>query len=1512
MSASSASTDGQGPFEEAWEVCEAPDEDDTDYEPGSGGAPSPAPASRSLVISRASSSDAAGKLRPTSASTAAANASLDPELMLARAQQLHALPHLFPFALDVGGGRLLGMLCDPSSQRCQPASALMLATWAERAISQLPLALSPESHNRAAAYVYNRSLYNETLPFARLPRRWRKLLQLPRASWPGGGFDAARALDGPPTDRRDAEATAVVAAARAHRGLLPAPAADPFPHAAAAAAAAAVAAGRETRLPMPPVLGSALPAGALELGGGGHLHVSALPLPSWALPHLLAAPAQLPHLLTAPLLPPPPPAAVNGVAAWAAGGGALALLCVGTCLLLPRRRRRGTRVGRLVIYEDEVLGSGSNGTVVLGGRIGRRRVAAKRMLKSHAALARREVRALVECDSHPNVLRLFLYETQGPFVYLALEAAVMTLAEWMELTHARRTSAGMASGSVGAVAPMPVAEGAAGEPGGGAFPPLAWDAPAASRRGPAAVPPPPARPATEGLTLIAQTVRGLSYLHEHGLSHGDVKPSNVLLSASGAAKLSDFGFASSVHTNLSATLSRASSTAALGFGTRGWCAPEMLRPLLAIERNQVGRGGSGGEAGALGSCGHAGGQAAHSRDSRPADVFSLGCLVHAALCGAHPFPGGPLEVELNIARGARPPLCLPRACASLAVTRGRVGDFHALMRAMLAPDAADRPTASEVQRHPLFWSAASRLRLLLDVSDAVEVLASDQPPASLEGPRAAHKQTGHTGDDQQTVHASVGLTQRRGSPGDGRVGDHGGRRRVGDDGGPGRPDAASRRRNGAPAGGGTSASAVDVPGMAAADGIGGEAPIEAGSCATVAQVAASEEKCNSALSVVTRKQVAAAIGRFEAGALRLGWKPWDSRLPPPLLVQGSRRRGYNRASGRALLRFVRNTWHHHADLAPPTRRLLPRKAEPFTHFWCSRFPDMPVLVCELAAGLGLRSEGEMPPECDYHAERVGSESVHAPDLFTERFEPAGMAEALDGRAVASEEGVVRDLPAGGGGAAAARNSVEARSGTAEAGARGESARACSAGAEATNVPRAGAQGARLAAPTGAPVASTSTAGGTNTCAGGGVASGEANTGAGGGGASASASFCAPRMDLGLAAGEGATEVGTPQGGAAAGDASGDPSVRPGWAAAAAVDTLVEMEAVGTTESLAGPWADGAGEALLQVRPARAAEASDCCAVPYPPTSDTSAFYVADAAEASAPSNAGAAYAPPPHDGERRAEGVAAASVAGSARSELCRSVFTDPMGSATAAQADDIADASTAVAVDTAVEPADCGLCDAIDGPSETDRNEAGAPAHAAVAPACAGVQCNFAHSVSELVITRGRRRPTAAHAADQVAAWIVEGVQARGPGLLATPRTADGFKHLYKAFCQARAHVAPPMWRPVMLMMGRHRLLAGVRPKAKSQDGWDWGPLLLDALPAGALEAATNGGDVNAVGSEASATVAPAQAQALVATTTHDACDSCTDQADSLTVCAERAAMLMDAAAGSLSHGTSRRAQPP
>jgi serine/threonine protein kinase, bacterial len=43
--------------------------------------------------------------------------------------------------------------------------------------------------------------------------------------------------------------------------------------------------------------------------------------------------------------------------------------------------------------------------------------------------------------------------------------------------------------------------------------------------------------------LAAELGRGLDALHEHGILHRDVKPSNVLLGADGAAALSDFGLA---------------------------------------------------------------------------------------------------------------------------------------------------------------------------------------------------------------------------------------------------------------------------------------------------------------------------------------------------------------------------------------------------------------------------------------------------------------------------------------------------------------------------------------------------------------------------------------------------------------------------------------------------------------------------------------------------------------------------------------------------------------------------------------------------------------------------------------------------------------------------------------------------------------------------------------------------------------------------------------------------------
>ncbi len=55
-------------------------------------------------------------------------------------------------------------------------------------------------------------------------------------------------------------------------------------------------------------------------------------------------------------------------------------------------------------------------------------------------------------------------------------------------------------------------------------------------------------PLAVALDVIEDVARGLDCLHAHGLVHGDVKPSNVLLTPEGTAKLADLGLASFLET----------------------------------------------------------------------------------------------------------------------------------------------------------------------------------------------------------------------------------------------------------------------------------------------------------------------------------------------------------------------------------------------------------------------------------------------------------------------------------------------------------------------------------------------------------------------------------------------------------------------------------------------------------------------------------------------------------------------------------------------------------------------------------------------------------------------------------------------------------------------------------------------------------------------------------------------------------------------------------------------------
>jgi eukaryotic-like serine/threonine-protein kinase len=137
----------------------------------------------------------------------------------------------------------------------------------------------------------------------------------------------------------------------------------------------------------------------------------------------------------------------------------------------------------------------------------------------------------------------------------------------------------------------------------------------------------------------------LTAAHRLGIVHRDVKPGNILLTADGAAHISDFGIS---HAMGDATLTHTGMI----HGTPAYLAPEVAR---------------GEEA------------------SFPADVFSLGSTLYAALEGAPPFgsDGNALALLHRVAAARVPPPT-------------RAGDLAPFLLEMLSSEPASRPTMEAV------------------------------------------------------------------------------------------------------------------------------------------------------------------------------------------------------------------------------------------------------------------------------------------------------------------------------------------------------------------------------------------------------------------------------------------------------------------------------------------------------------------------------------------------------------------------------------------------------------------------------------------------------------------------------------------------------------------------------------------------------------------------------------------------------------------------------------------------
>ncbi len=249
------------------------------------------------------------------------------------------------------------------------------------------------------------------------------------------------------------------------------------------------------------------------------------------------------------------------------------------------------------------LGRGSHGTVVLEGTLQGRAVAVKRLLHDFFTLAQHEVSLLQESDDHPNVIRYYYQERRQHFLFIALELCPASLADILERPNEFRDQATI------------------------------------FQRDPK--------------RALAQITSGLRHLHQLKIVHRDIKPQNILVSriknGNQRMLISDFGLCKKLEvdqTSFLPTQGVGLGGMAIGAGTAGWRAPEILRGEVVLDESGGSNSGSGSGSGSGGTE-----RRGTTRLTKSVDIFALGCLFYYTLChGEHPF-GEKYSRESNIIQG---------------------------------------------------------------------------------------------------------------------------------------------------------------------------------------------------------------------------------------------------------------------------------------------------------------------------------------------------------------------------------------------------------------------------------------------------------------------------------------------------------------------------------------------------------------------------------------------------------------------------------------------------------------------------------------------------------------------------------------------------------------------------------------------------------------------------------------------------------------------------------------------
>lgn len=186
--------------------------------------------------------------------------------------------------------------------------------------------------------------------------------------------------------------------------------------------------------------------------------------------------------------------------------------------------------------------------------------------------------------------------------------------------------------------------------------------------------------------MLKSVASALTYAHENGVLHLDIKPANIMIDRNGTVKLGDFGMA---------TLASAAGYGGARGGTIGYMPPEQIEGGSVDERS---------------------------------DIFSLAVVVYEALTGSCPFRGESARESLQkIKRGPEPPLSQ--------VEPGLAGIVEETLLCALDPDPANRMSSVEDFAKPIVAFLGDPEEGRASLSDLISQTDSDgpadTPPADL-------------------------------------------------------------------------------------------------------------------------------------------------------------------------------------------------------------------------------------------------------------------------------------------------------------------------------------------------------------------------------------------------------------------------------------------------------------------------------------------------------------------------------------------------------------------------------------------------------------------------------------------------------------------------------------------------------------------------------------------------------------------------------------------------------------